>query len=342
MRKLFYFLILSVGLFGIEERVVICGVARDVAGSLSNMIKTIEDLGGLFSDYRVIVYENDSKDETPLLLYEWMQRNSKVFVSSEVTSNVEYVNLTWDGVGNRPERIARARNIVLERALSKEYARFPYLIWIDMDFGKPFSFEGIIETFQKTSEWDAVFANGVDKKGRYFDWFAFRDKKYPIGPELLGNSWWDMVAKEKKQLRFKKTGAWHPVYSAFGGLGIYKKSSIQNCRYDAVVTKDLSCFVQRLLKEKNWLIQRYHKRNQKLLHYIRIPCEPKSNLPRIQNLQTAILLGSDVHTPVWRMNSGVCQYPATCEHVPFHASMILQGHDKLFINPRIILDYENR
>ncbi|MBS0604573.1 MAG: hypothetical protein JSS60_05995 [Verrucomicrobia bacterium] len=38
---------------------------------------------------------------------------------------------------------------------------------------------------------------------------------------------------------------------------------------------------------------------------------------------------------VWFSCTRKCTLPWTCEHVPFHASMILKGHDRLFINPRL-------
>ncbi len=338
---LFLFLSIFISLSSLDQKVIICGVAKDVAKALPNMIQMIEEMGGLFADYRVIVYENDSKDGSPELLAEWAKDNSKVFVRSEKLSHVDYVNFTWDHFGYRPEKIAHARNIVLDYALSDSYVDFPYLIWIDMDFEKPFSFEGIVEVFESTTPWDAVFANGVHgRKGYYFDWYPFRDKERPFGAELLSDWWWHHLPKK---FRFDPKSPWYPVYSAFGGLGIYKKSSIQNCRYTAFVTPDLQAFAEKFIKEnpKHPIVKTYHRHNKKLFHLLRIPA-PTPNLSHIAHEKTGILLDS-THTPIiWRMNSGVNQYPSTCEHVPFHASMIAHGHDKLFINPHLLLPYDSR
>ncbi len=109
-----------------------------------------------------------------------------------------------------------------------------------MDFKIPPKFEGIVETFQDQRDWDAVLAYGVDPSRTYWDWYALRDRNYPIGSELLGNYWWYMP----KKLSLNMNSDWYPVYSAFGGCGIYKKSSIQDCRYSAVVTEDLDLLTQ--------------------------------------------------------------------------------------------------
>jgi hypothetical protein len=66
---------------------------------------------------------------------------------------------------------------------------------------------------------------------------------------------------------------------------------------------------------------------------------PIPNLPKIYDPNTGVLLHTNPDRLVWRLSSHACQYPPVCEHVPFHASMIIRGHDKLFINPRMIFTY---
>src|SRR5262245_7073703 len=66
-----------------EARTVICGLARNVAALLPRTIARIERLGGLFADYRVLIYENDSTDPTPALLSRWANRNRRVTVISQ-------------------------------------------------------------------------------------------------------------------------------------------------------------------------------------------------------------------------------------------------------------------
>lgn len=323
----------------IPERILICGVCRNVASQLERTKMIMESIGLLFDDYRILVYENNSKDQTPAILESWSKINRKVWVKSEILSQQELaksiINTHVDGTLFVPEQIARARNIVLDQALSSVYADFPYLIWIDMDFVRFPSLEGIIDTFYSSQAWDAVFAYGVDPANIYWDWYAFRDHNYPIGSELLGMDWWYM----NKQFSLAAEDLWYPVYSAFGGCGIYKKSSIQGCRYSALVNADLEAHVKLLLAQIDHpQIRKYRMLNTNLQEIYRPP-EPQPYLPLLLNPHIGVICHDNPDALVWRMSSFVYQYPSVCEHVPFHASMIIRGHDKLFINPKLVFRY---
>lgn len=320
----------------IHEKVVICGVCRDVGERLPYSIQIMEQIGELFEDYRIVVYENNSQDNTVSILKKWVFNNSKVAVKTEILDDAalfrEIINRTEDGRFFRPELISRARNIVLESALSDEYQEYTYLIWMDMDFRIPPSYDGIIETFNADTEWDAVFAYGVDPRGIYWDWYAFRDAISPIGSELLGNQWWYLP----KEFELNSSSEWYPVYSAFGGCGIYKKSSIAGCHYSALVTEDLE-FVARDIIEK----EKEHPHIQlyfDLLHQKSSIIPLNSDFSDIKDPNVGFVL-SGQNPLVWRMSSFVYRYPSTCEHVTFHASMIRRGHGRLFINPRLIFNY---
>lgn len=336
---LFFLFFFTTSLQGIiPEKVLICGVCKNVEKRLPYTIKIMEEIGSLFEDYRILVYENNSTDKTAEILINWMKSNSKVDAECEILNNLheKVINQKSDHSLFHPELIALARNCVLMKAQTEPYKDFNYLIWMDMDFKIPPSYEGFIETFSSKKEWDAVLAYGVDKNEKYWDWYAFRDVKYPIGSELLGNHWWYM----KKEFKLPKNGDWYPVYSAFGGCGIYKKSSIENCYYSALPTEDLHQLAQKIIKEglrtSHPQILKYERLNQAVcsLHTIQ---KPIPNLPKIENPKVGILL--PFSNLIWRMNFFVYQYPSVCEHVPFHAAMIARGHSKIFINPRLKFIY---
>lgn len=237
----------------------------------------------------------------------------------------------------RIELIARARNIVLDKALSDGYKDFPYVIWIDMDFKVAPSYAGISEAFNTDQEWDAVFAYGVDPQYNYRDWYAFRDfMHHPLGPELLGDSWWDVP----KTFSLSELDKWRLVTSAFGGFGIYKKSSLVGSRYSAVVTEDLESVSKRVidqgLKNGNPTILSYLESLKNLREIVKLE---QADLKDIYEENIGVVLNGDPTGLVWRLNSHTYRYPSVCEHVPLHASMIANGHDKLFINPRMLFFY---
>lgn len=276
------------------------------------------------------------------MLESWAEKKPNVWIKSENLSQEEcsrlFINKNKDNSYFVPEQIARARNIVLDKALSTEYNDFPYLIWMDMDFVLSPDYEGFIDTFHKKTEWDAVFAYGVDPCLNFWDWYALRDQNYPLGSELLGMHWWYMP----KTLKLSPNDDWYPVYSAFGGCGIYKKSSIEDCRYSAVVTDDLETLAKKLIakgkKKTHPQIENYEHLCKHLDRFYRIGT-PATNLPYIYDPNAGILINESPEALIWRMSSFVYQYPSVCEHVPFHASMIVRGHKKLYINPKLVFRY---
>ena len=48
--------------------IIVCGIVRDAGKGLKNNIPVIDELCSYFKDYRIYVYENDSKDDTKELL----------------------------------------------------------------------------------------------------------------------------------------------------------------------------------------------------------------------------------------------------------------------------------
>jgi glycosyltransferase involved in cell wall biosynthesis len=323
----------------IPERVLICGVCKNVENRLPNTMDIIEKIGSLCEDYQIIVYENNSTDRTVEILKKWKKKNRRLHLTTENIDpsilDQSIVNMTQENTFFHPEAIARARHLVLDIAMSDKYEDFPYIIWIDMDFKIAPCFEGIVEVFQANQEWDAVFAYGVDPRNIYWDWYAFRHEEYPIGPDLLGDYWWRI----NKEFFLNENDPWYPVYSAFGGCGIYKKSSIVGCRYSGIVTKDLEIVAKQIIEEKcdHSQITIYRANNQALSSLTSIT-DPVPHLPQIKDPNVGVLLQDD-DPLIWRMNFFVYQYPSVCEHVTFHASMIARGHNKLFINPRLIFTY---
>jgi glycosyltransferase involved in cell wall biosynthesis len=325
----------------IPQNVLLCGVCKDIAQRITHSMKIMEKIGAMFNDYRIIVYENNSSDQTPQLIHDWQIRNPKVLALSESLSKSDFdaiiINRHLNGKYFRPELIARARNVVLQKAMSAAYEDFTYIIWMDMDFILEPNYAGIQEVFETDRAWDAVFAYGIGPHNQHWDWYALRDSVYPLGSETLGYDWWCLP----KQLILKSTSGWYPVYSAFGGCGIYKKDSIKDCFYSSLVTDDLASSLERLIQkdEKNHAMVRKYLNDIGNLKKIIAILHPSPDMPNITDPQIGIRTNQDPNSITWRMSTDVYKYPAVCEHVPFHASMIVRGHDKLFINPRLVFHY---
>ncbi len=204
--------------------VVISGLARDVAGILPLTIARIEQIGAMFSDYRVVIYENDSHDETKRLLTDWAERNHRVDVLTEHRGDP--INPMTRCL-KRAERMAYYRNQCLETIRSR-YADFDHAIIVDMDLAGGWSCDGLANTFGH-DDWDFVGSNGVIVKrvGRkinvlmQYDAWAFRSDE----------SFTPFTTRQVNDMSFTRGEPLIPVTCSFGGLGVYLMPAYLAGRY---------------------------------------------------------------------------------------------------------------
>jgi hypothetical protein len=196
------------------SRVAITGLARNIGRVLPVTIQRIENLGRCFADYRVIVYENDSTDDTRLELARWSRGNRRVHLVTEVLADP--VNPTTRCLA-RAARMARYRRRCQEEVLDL-CRSFDAAIVIDFDIQGGFSIDGIASTFGHAG-WDFVGANGLicRRDGlmmnalRQYDTWALR-----FAPDLT-----PLTTREAARYVYERGLPLVPVSCCFGGLGIY-------------------------------------------------------------------------------------------------------------------------
>lgn len=329
----FLFLLFSLALFSepIPDKVLICGIGRKIEKAVPNVIRSATALGSQFADYRVLIYENNSNDKTPDLLKAWAKENPKVIIRSEKLSAKKLKRAMRMGVLNRTEQIARARNIVLDLAMDKKFDDFKYVVWADLDFLDPWDVEGVVDTIlHPQQEWDAVFAYGA------YDLFALRAPEWPIGFELLGSFYFEHLDRIYKEFTLDRNGPWKKVYSAFGGLAIYRREALRGCRYTGVVTAELEKTVAQWLADSLANAKGkevcFSKEYEQLLAETPVYDAPLGN-------RSALPDRIGVRLPkgrlVWFSCTSEATLPWVCEHIPLHAAMIAKGHDKLYVNPKL-------
>lgn len=320
----------------IPEKIVICTICRDASLYLPEMISQMESIGSFFQDYRVVIYENNSEDDTPSQLYRWKRENPKVSPLVEFLPDSELEQKIVNRNNNqfsRAEQRALARNKALSMALSQFSEEFSYILWIDANV-QVLALNELIDTFQKSDRWDAVFAYRKDKEGHFHDWHAFRDALFPFGPELIGDAWYT----ETRQFSLSENAAWHPVYSAFGGCAIYKRSLLKDYKYSALVGPSLEGSAKEWfflgLAQHQPSVYCYLQNLKDVSTYVYLDA-PRLNLPPLPKERCGICLSKEPLL-IWRIHGTSYQYPEVCEHVSLHASMYRDGHRRLFINPRLI------
>jgi len=213
-----------------RQRVVICGLARNLEHVLPATITRFERLGEMFLDYRAVVFENDSHDATREILADWAAGNRRVAVLSERIGDP--LN-PCKRCPRRGTRMAKYRNRYRDY-VAERFAHFDVAIVIDMDLAAGFSYEGVCNTFGHRN-WDFVGSYGIIfRRARiigirigpivrmHYDAWAFRR----LGDDTA------LTTRYVNAMKWRRGDSLVRVNSCFGGLGVYRIEAILRSRYE--------------------------------------------------------------------------------------------------------------
>ncbi len=277
---------------------VLC-VTKNSGNQLQKTLERFSKIQNHFSRFKILVYENNSSDNTKEVLKEAKLRYSFLdyfafdYTQEEIDS-IAPIKHKPRMIPCGVQMIAHGRNFLLEKAkdVSSDYE---YTLVFDPDvfYFNPRQIVKAVKTFQKLGA-HVLSVNGLTKALKYRDAYAFRSKNFLYGPEYLGQTWWKEIVHhiQKRFIINKKI----PVYSAFGGAAIYNTKEYIKGQYSALHT-DISLMVQKEI----------------------IECNPNS-----LRLDSAPL-----DSPIENTNyTGA----VVCEHVPFHYSLYNEGFTKQYID----------
>lgn len=208
-----------------RSSVVVCGIGRNVRPFLPRTAARIERLGGLFGDYQVVIFENDSSDATGEFLVDWERANPRLDIMREQLGSKQYPQ-TRDL--ERASALAQYRNRYLDR-IGEMYSQHPFVIVVDLDLIGGWSYDGIANTFGQRN-WDFVGSYGLEQLSMppqqksmriHYDRWAFRAPKDSAADHLLGDHR-DSLQRGMPMLA---------VDSCFGGLGVYRSQCLIKNRY---------------------------------------------------------------------------------------------------------------
>jgi hypothetical protein len=202
--------------------VIFGGTCRNVSQYIAKNLDNINNAGSKFNSFVLIIYENDSNDGTRNILLNRKQQN--------------YIYLFEDNVmeKRRTMRLQNGRNKILQEMKKMNHKnQYTYFIMLDMDettVGG--SFVNTLDTcFVKypLETWDVLTGNQCNL---YYDLWALR-KSGVIDYDCWRHdgSKTEEVNHLLSSLKFTVRDELIPVDSAFGGIAVYKISSIENCVY---------------------------------------------------------------------------------------------------------------
>lgn len=210
-----------------RQRVVIVGLARDLAWILPLTIRRLWRLGDMFADVRFVVFENDSTDDTRSILSRWSQADQRVILAhDQANAPVNPAKRCLARAARMAEYRHRCQQLVID-----ECGDFDSVIVADLDMVHGWSLHGIANTFGQP-DWDFVGSNGLIYRRRGLQWHSlahydswalrFDDDYTPLATSVVG------------KLAWSRGEPLVPVTSCFGGLGIYSMEAYATGTYDGL------------------------------------------------------------------------------------------------------------
>jgi len=214
-----------------DSNFLVVGVVRNCESTVKADVNRLQNALTNSKSISWLLVESDSDDLTLRVLAQ---------LKSEMT------NFNYIGLGSlrgqmplRTERIAHCRNTYLEAIRTDEkYLDIDYVVVSDFDGMNASLNIASIDSCWERDNWDACTAN---QDGSYYDVWALRH------PEWSPNDCFDhyrfmvnlkvaafkayYIAVYARMIKIPMDSPWIEVDSAFGGLGIYKKSALVFSRY---------------------------------------------------------------------------------------------------------------
>ena len=221
----------------IYKKIIVTGVCKNISNYLFNSFHKFIYLNFYFKYFKIIIYENDSSDNTLNSLY----------LFQKIFKNIDIIILSQNNInGTITQRISHARNYILNY-IHNNNLNPDFIINIDMDdILLHFYCDSIIYPFKENFNWSMFGGNSEI----YYDMWALRTLSYP------NKDFWEnkkMHLEERLKLYFKIDNESNPIQvnSCFNGIGIYKYNDIINCYYNGNETCEHIQFHQDMIKKNN-------------------------------------------------------------------------------------------
>lgn len=237
------------------KKIVIGALFKDSSHVFHKFRKKMEMLKKYFKDVEIVIFENDSTDNSRTLLLNWENEDNKFHMIKCKENNfclLKNISAINHGIlsSNRMKKMSEYRNYI-KKHVDQYFNDYDYFMVIDSDASGSFSMEGLAYSFGKKIEWDMMSAYGLTgivlTGGQliYYDYIAYLNN-FNTFDEL----------KDAIQINFKRNEDLIPVNHAFGGLTIYKMSSIKDVDY---TPKDGNYICEHTIFTNNMKAKGYNK-----------------------------------------------------------------------------------
>lgn len=218
----------------LESKCCICLCVYNNAFGLPYVLKNILAIRDTFTEYRIIVFYDESTDGSIDIL----EKHNYTYNDMDIVKNTKNRGCV------RTENIAFARNQLLD-IIRKSYPNYEYFIMMDSN---EYSCIGdirkqVLVDIMKRYDWDAA---SFDREAGYYDTWALSFDPY-VYSFFHFNDWAKVVGMMRQTFANiledyskNRPSELIEVYSAFNGFSIYRTQKFLNCSYSSYI--DLSLF----------------------------------------------------------------------------------------------------
>jgi hypothetical protein len=199
-----------------SRRVVLTGLARNLGPLVTMTCDRLERTGSLFRDYRVVLFENDSADDTAEHLERWMGENRRVTL---LRDRYEDPVFAATRSMHRAERMAHYRSRYHDH-IRRKLSDFDDVLVVDTDLEGGWSHDGLANTFGQTAAWDVVGSNGMIFRREKLRWNQVA--QYDAWAFRRADSDQELSSREVNQMAWSRGAPLVPVRSVFGGMAVYR------------------------------------------------------------------------------------------------------------------------
>lgn len=232
-----------------NSKIVITCLARNIEDNFNNMKKKIEYIGKCFSNYKVVIFENDSEDNSRELLFNWTKENPNIILLDclnfddynhqcklKTKKGYDYGVISHD----RINRMANYREECL-KYVKQNLSLYDYMLVVDFDLKGNQSIDGLFHSLAYKN-WDAIFINGhISLEGTFglctiiYDALAYADINNNLNYDNNNNDFKKffllILNTCIQNYKVNTNKCFIPVKSAFNGYGLYKIDSIKDSSY---------------------------------------------------------------------------------------------------------------
>lgn len=224
----------------LQKKIVITGLCRNAEAYIDKNLQIARMIGSYFKDYCIVIYENDSKDNTRKILETQASQDPKLIVLGQ-DIGIDDMYTIGSLHSNRFQKMTYFRNKYLAY-IRDHLPDYDYMMVIDFDIHGSTDINGIMNSIGREIPWGAIGTSGkMNLYGTFglllfnYDLLAVRFHNVQYDNHHFKTTLYNSLYQEYHRLFYNDL---EPVRSTFHGIVLYKLSEIPP---DAWYTTEYGC-----------------------------------------------------------------------------------------------------